>query len=142
MHWHARSLLPSLYDGALPGQRAARVRRHLGRCESCRRTWRSFEASDRLLRMLPIAVVPRDPSPTSQVRLVALARWASSAKALAPAARATGLGALAAAAGFALALTLSPVSRGDADHSGQDFMLAVALMPDTSLMPTRFQAFR
>lgn len=74
-HRRASRLLAALLDDGLsPGLRSA-VREHARGCGACRRRLREHRTAEALIRLLPVSLVPLDPSPRAQVRLWGLARW-------------------------------------------------------------------
>jgi anti-sigma factor RsiW len=107
-HARARRLLAALPDGTLPARLEGEVRAHAEQCRICGRRVADFEASETLLRLLPVSLLPERSSAVAEARLVALARWSS----VPPSPRwpaALGipaLGALAAAATVAVGLSL------------------------------------
>ena len=75
IHRRAARLLSALLDGGLdPGTRRA-IQAHVREGAPCRRRLRDHEAVEALVRLLPPALLPIDPSPVAQVRLWGLARW-------------------------------------------------------------------
>jgi anti-sigma factor RsiW len=103
-----RRLLAALPDRTLPARLEGEVRAHAERCRVCRRRLADLEASEVLLRLLPVSLLPERPSPVAEARLAALARWSAPPPApLWPGAlRIPALGALAAAATVAVVLSL------------------------------------
>ncbi len=161
IHPVARRLLPRLLDGDLPARRRAAVLRHLERCPRCRRVRAEYELSENLLRRLPAALLPREPTPEAEERLRALARWGATgqrplpggwpARGPQPAAAAfrrparenggasrswslPALGTAVAAGLLALVLSVVPPSPGPAGDPGR-FELAPASLQDLYLMP-------
>jgi anti-sigma factor RsiW len=76
-HGKARRLVPAILDQSLPPSVEAAVRAHLEDCPPCRTDLAELEASEELLRRLPLALVPREASAPADLRLAALARWAT-----------------------------------------------------------------
>lgn len=74
-HGRARRLLTRLVDGGLPPGTRGEVRAHLRGCPRCRRRLREHQAVEALVRLLPPSLVPRESSPSAQLRLWALACW-------------------------------------------------------------------
>jgi anti-sigma factor RsiW len=107
-HSRARRLLAALPDRTLPARVEGEVRAHAEQCRICRRRLADFEASETLLRLLPVSLLPERPSAVAEARLVALTRWSGPP----PSPRWPGalgipaLGALAAAATVAVGLFL------------------------------------
>jgi anti-sigma factor RsiW len=76
-HRQASRLLTRLFDGGLdPAQRAA-FDAHLRGCEACRQRLEEHAAVEALVRLLPQALLPREPSSSAQRRLWGLARWSA-----------------------------------------------------------------
>lgn len=128
-HWQARGRVAALLDGTLPAATDQRVRTHVARCPRCRDVLRELEASEALLRRLPAALLPREPSPAAEARLAALARWAAPAPAAAAGAspiQAALRPARALAAAAALALMMIGGDPSEAPGSGEPFNFVLA----------------
>jgi anti-sigma factor RsiW len=67
--------LTRLLDGGVSPATRAEIQNHARSCARCRRRLREHEAVEVLMRLLPQALVPCEPSRAAQVRLWALARW-------------------------------------------------------------------
>ena len=74
-HRRATHLLTHLLDGGLAPSVRRDLRAHARSCPRCRRRLREHEAVEALVRLLPQALVPYEPSRSAQVRLWGLARW-------------------------------------------------------------------
>jgi hypothetical protein len=102
---------------------------------------RELEATERLLRRLPRSVVPLEPSPASDARLAALARWAADP---APIWRerfgVSAVGAFAVAAVLALFLATSAWSPMVGNPSGA--MALAGMMPDADYAPIGWSGWR
>jgi len=79
-HLRARRLLAALPDGTLAPEVEAEVRAHAGSCRRCQRILAQYDAIDRLLRSLPVSLVPSLPTPEAETALARLARWAGPAR--------------------------------------------------------------
>ena len=74
-HGLARRLITRLFDGGLDPALGAALDAHVRGCESCRRRVEEHAAVEALVRLLPQALLPREPSRSAQRRLWGLARW-------------------------------------------------------------------
>lgn len=74
-HRRAARLLSGLLDGGLPEATRRAVQAHARECRFCRRRLREHEGVEALVRLLPAALLPVEPSRGAQVRLWGLARW-------------------------------------------------------------------
>lgn len=74
-HRRAARLLSALLDGELTPALRRDVRAHTRECAACQRRLRQDEAVEALIRLLPAALLPLDPTPAAQVRLWGLAHW-------------------------------------------------------------------
>ncbi len=112
LHIRARRLLFSLPDGTLPPPLEERVWAHADHCRRCQARLRELDACEAMLRGLPANWLPTQPSRASEARLRGLARWKIGG--FEPAWRERlalpALSALAAVAGLAVAIALTPGS--------------------------------
>lgn len=134
-HRRAARLLIALLDGGLtPGLRRA-VREHARACPFCRRRLREHQGVEALIRLLPHALLPVEPSRGAQLRLWGLSRWfADPAAAAQERSRISALGACAFALAAVLALTISAwTPLGDA--AAGLLVLAQAAPDPTSMVP-------
>ncbi len=74
-HRRAARLLSALLDGELTPALRREVRAHTRECAACQRRLRQDEAVEALIRLLPVSLLPFEPSPSAQVRLWSLAHW-------------------------------------------------------------------
>jgi anti-sigma factor RsiW len=75
MHRRARRLLTGLLDGGLSPPVRRAVDAHVAACPECRRRLQEHRTVAALVRMLPAALLPVEPSASAQRRLWGLARW-------------------------------------------------------------------
>jgi anti-sigma factor RsiW len=132
-HRRANRLLADLLDGALPPQTQLAVRAHARDCPACRKRLREHRAVEALVRLLPPALVPVEPSIAAQVRLWGLARWF--ADPVAQARERMGLSAV--GVGVAVLLAVLTVTIGSwPPFLDPDAVIVLAqITPDAALLP-------
>lgn len=74
-HRRARRLLTAVFDGGLDPAMRRSLDLHVRGCATCRRLVDEHDMVEALVRLLPPALVPCEPSRSAQRRLWGLARW-------------------------------------------------------------------
>ncbi len=136
MHWGIRRRLSAYLDDELTSDEARLVRQHIDRCLRCRHRFREMQATEMLLRRVPVSLLPQEWSATAQLQLKAVAgippRPCNAA--------ADGLAFRAAAATLSMALvlflvTVGPLSNTRPEPRGWVGMLPSAERESTILGP-------
>ena len=134
MHWRIKRRLSAYIDDELTTDESSHVQRHLADCVGCRHRFRELQASEALLRRMPLSLVPQEWTLSAQLRLKSTAgippRFASDA--------ADGLALRAAAATLSMALilfivTIGPLSSTRPEPRGWVGMLPTAERESTIL---------
>jgi anti-sigma factor RsiW len=76
-HRRARRLLTAIFDGGLEPATRRSLELHVRSCAACRRRVDEHDVVEALVRLLPPALVPSEPSRSAQRRLWGLARWSA-----------------------------------------------------------------
>jgi anti-sigma factor RsiW len=133
-HWRAARLLTRLLDGELddPARRRA-LQAHARACPRCRRRLREHEAVETLVRLLPLSLVPYQPSRAAQVRLWGLARWREDPTVVWRTRLGLGVVGLGVAA-FGVAASVSVSTRSWPPVGVQPLVIAAVVAPDAATM--------
>ncbi len=136
IHWKARRLLAQVLDGSLAAHLEAEVRQHAESCRACRGALAEFDVCESLLAQLPSSLVPLDQPEGRVDRLLGLSRWIVDPEpSLGERVGMSALGALAAAAVFAVVLTGGSWNPAPEDAREPISLAGVVPIPDTELIP-------